>query len=246
MPVSEFAVIPLTQPITQDYPALPKTLIQNLKYAKEVLESASGYGFRYFQQIEDPSLIYILGLWDSVAAHDGFVASPENQRLLELFKNDISMTGDRKMTLWHLEGDIFALNPSSALKSVFTVPAISINRHSVPAEKKEGFVNKFQEVRDILEDYAKPFKVVGGWRIEKEEVNGKEREEWALFSGFNSVDHHMAFANTDPFQKYREIVGFVEGFDVKHLKTIEELSSQNEEVGSKCGGSAGQLSAQYM
>jgi quinol monooxygenase YgiN len=223
MVFTEFAVLPLAQPITKDSPALPKDLIENLKQTKAILESVSGYRFRYFQQIEDPSIIYITGLWGSVAAHDKFLASPENQKLLELFKDDLSWTGDRMITLWHLEGDIFALDPSSGLKSVFTAPTISCNRHFVPAEKKEGFVSKFEEVKGILEDYTKPFNVIGGWRIEKEKIDGKEREEWTLFSAFDSVDHHMAFATTEPFRKYREIVDFVEGFEVKHLKAIEVL-----------------------
>jgi heme-degrading monooxygenase HmoA len=223
MVVTEFAVFPLARSVTRGNPVLPDVLIENLKQAKAALESVSGYGFRYFQQIEDPSTIYITGLWDSVAAHDTFLASPKNKELLELFKDDLSWVGDRMLTLWHLEGDVFNLDPSNGLKSVFTAPIISCNRHFVPREKKEGFVSKFEEVRGILEDYTKPFKVIGGWRIEKEEVDGREREEWALFSGFDSVDHHMAFAKTEVFQRYREIVAFVEGFEVKHFKAIESL-----------------------
>lgn len=224
MPVTEFAVLSLSKPVTSDNSTLPKAIIQNLKQAKAVLEYASGYGFHYFQQIEDPSRVYTLGLWDSVAAHTAFIASPENQRLLELFKDDLCWTGERKISLWHLEGDIFTLDPSSGLKSVFTAPVVSCNRHFVSVDKKDGFVTKFQEVRDILEDYTKPLNIVGGWRIEKEEFEGQEREEWSLFSGFSSVNHHMAFAETELFTKYKEIVAFVQGFDVKHLKAIEELS----------------------
>lgn len=224
MPVTEFAVLSLIKPVPRDHPTLPGAFIQKLKKAKAVLESASGYKFRYFQQIEDPSRVYTLGLWDSVAAHDTFRASPENQELLELVKDDIFLTGEKKITLWHLEGDMFAVDPSSGFKSVFTAPVISYNRHFVATDKKEEFVAKFQEVRGILEAYTEPLGVVGGWRIEKEEVDGKERDEWTLFSGFDSVDDHMAFAQTEPFMKYREIVAFVQSFEVKHLKAIEELS----------------------
>lgn len=224
MPVSEIAVLPLSQPITKDNPTLPESIIQKLRQAKEVLQTASSYPFRIFQQIEDPSTVYILGLWDSVAAHTTFLASPENQGLLDLFKDDISFVGDRPLTMWHLEGDFFALDPLSELKLVFTAPAVSYTRHFVPVEKKEEFDSKFQEVRGILEAYTKPFKAVGGWRIEKEEVDGKDREEWALFSGYCSPDHHASFAKTEPFEKYKEIVSFIEGFDVKHLKVIEGLS----------------------
>lgn len=59
-----------------------------------------------------------------------------------------------------------------------------------------------------------------GWRIEKE---SDEKEEWALFSGFENVAHHMAYAETNDFGKYKEIAGFVEGFEVRHLQCIEGL-----------------------
>lgn len=224
MTVTEVAIIPLTHPITKDNPTLPESLIRKFKTAKAILESASGHKFYHFQQIEDPSITYVIGQWDSVATHYEFISSEENQKLLELFKTDITSSEDRNMALWHLDANISAINPSSQEESVFSAPAISCNRHFVPVEKKESFASKFQEVRGLLEDYTKPFKVVGGWRIEKELDEGKEREEWVLFSGFENMDHHMGFAKTEDFAKYREIARFVDGFELKHLTSIEGLS----------------------
>jgi hypothetical protein len=59
-----------------------------------------------------------------------------------------------------------------------------------------------------------------GWRIEKE---SDEKEEWALLSGFENVDHHMAFAKTAEFEKYRALVECVDGFELKHMRSIEGL-----------------------
>lgn len=97
---------------------------------------------------------------------------------------------------------------------------ISLNRHFVPSSKKSAFAQKFSEVKGLLEKYTTPYEVVGGWRIEKE---GEGKEEWVLFSGFEDVEHHMAFAKTEEFERYREIAGSVEGFEVKHLRSIEGL-----------------------
>jgi hypothetical protein len=94
MTVTELAILPLTHPLTKESHFLPSSLIQKLLTAKSVLETASGHSFYYFQQIEDPSIIYILGAWDSVTAHHTFLPSSENQKLLELFKDDIVMSGD--------------------------------------------------------------------------------------------------------------------------------------------------------
>jgi quinol monooxygenase YgiN len=219
MPVTEFAILPLKHPLTENS-TIPPALLQKLQIAREVLEEASKYKFYYFQQIEDPSTMYIIGKWDSPEAHYTFLASPENQKLLELFKEDIYIeeTNGKIMQMWHLDDDVFAV-PSGA-EWVFTAPVISCNRHFVPKKNKPSFIEKFNEIRGLLEKYTKPYGVVGGWRIEKED---EEKEEWVLFSGFESVDHHMEFAKTDGFAKYREIVGFVSAFELKHLRAVVGL-----------------------
>lgn len=136
-----------------------------------------------------------------------------------MFQEDVHIEGkdEEKMQMWHLDHDVFAAAPSGA-EWVFAAPVVSCNRHFVPKEKKTSFIEKLNEVRGLLEDFTKPYGVVGGWRIEKE---AEEKEEWVLFSGFDSVENHMEFAKTEGFAKYREIVGFVSGFEVKHLKAVE-------------------------
>jgi hypothetical protein len=69
----------------------------------------------------------------------------------------------------------------SVAEWVSTAPAISYIRHLVTREKKAGFIEEFNEVRGLLEDFTKPYGVVGGWRIEKED---EKREEWVLFFRF--------------------------------------------------------------
>lgn len=215
MPVTELAILPLTHALTKENLSLPSAVIQKLKIAKSVLEEASNYEFRFFQQIEDPSVIYIIGKWDSPEAHYAFLPSAKNQELLQLFKEDVHIeeVDGKKMQMWHLDHDVFNV-PANA-KWVFKAPISSCNRHFVPKEKKSGFIEKFNEVRGLLEDFTTPYGVVGGWRIEK--------EEWVLFSGFESVENHMEFAKTEGFGKYREIVGFVRGSEVKHLRGVEGL-----------------------
>ncbi|CZR57917.1 uncharacterized protein PAC_07807 [Phialocephala subalpina] len=217
MPVTEFAILPLTHSLTKESPTLPSGLIEKLKKAKTVLETASKFPFRFSQQVEDPSIIYIIGRWDSPEAHGKFLPSKENQELLEMFKDDILTEHEdpgKKMQMYHLDVDVFEKGEE---RSVFTAPTISCNRHFVPKDKREGFERKFGEVKGLLEKFTKPFQVVGGWRIEESE----DKEEWVLFSGFESVGHHMEFAKTEGFTKYREIVGFVEGFEVRHLRILE-------------------------
>jgi heme-degrading monooxygenase HmoA len=220
MAITELAIIPLTHPLTKDNSTLPTTLISKLQRVKQVLTAAAGYPFHFFQQVEDPSVIYIIGAWDTADTHSTFLPSPENKNLLQLLDTDI-VTNDpdpsKNMQMFHLSTDILGPHAKDTT-AVLAAPVISCNRHFVPLSKKDDFTSKFKEVKGLLEDYTKPYQVVGGWRMEKEK---EEKEEWVLFSGFESVDHHMEFAKTEEFAKYREIVGCVEGFEVRHLKKIE-------------------------
>jgi len=56
MPVTEFANLPLTHALIKENLPLPSAVFQKLKIAKSALEEASIYEFRFFQQIEDPSV----------------------------------------------------------------------------------------------------------------------------------------------------------------------------------------------
>lgn len=217
MTVTEFAILPLVHSLTKENSALPCSVLQKLQIAKTVLEQASKRKFYYFQQIEDPSIIYIIGRWDSPEAHYAFLPSLENQKLLELFKDEVYIEEreGKKMQMWHLDNDVFDVPPSADW--VFRAPIISCNRHFVPKEQKAGFFEKLAEIAGLLEEFTKPYAPVGGWRIEKED----EEEEWVLFSGFENMENHMDFAKTEGFAKYREIVGFVRGFDLKHLRLVE-------------------------
>jgi len=147
-------------------------------------------------------LIYILGTWHSVAAHHDFIAREKNKMSLELLKDQIIMEGEKKIMLFHLEGQLLAKG-NGGEKLCFDAPVLSCNRHFVPKAKKEGFASKFGEVKGLLEEYTKPYAVKGGWRIEEE--SGK-KEEWILFSGSESVEARS-------FGKYWQIVEFVETFE---------------------------------
>lgn len=218
MPVTELAILPLTHALTkEDTSSLPNSLIPKLRTAKSVLETASGHPFHYFQQVEDPSILYLVGKWESVAAHAAFLPSADNRRLLALLKDDIVMESDdaeKKMAMWHLDTDVFCFDGSESVKSVFTAKTIRLDQYFVPKEKNAVFAERLGEVRGLLESFTKPYQVVGGWRIEKEE---EAKEEWELFLILENVEHPFEFP------EFKEILACVERLDVRHLRAIEGL-----------------------
>jgi len=73
------------------------------------------------------------------------------------------------MVIWHLDSNLFHLGEDET--NILNVPVISLSC------QKAGFESKLGEVRGLLEEYTKPYKVAGGWRIEKEIVQGEENEK---------------------------------------------------------------------
>ncbi|RDL41189.1 uncharacterized protein BP5553_01168 [Venustampulla echinocandica] len=228
MTVTELAILPLAL-IQTTSPTLAPALINKLLQTRQALISASGYHFTYYYQVEDPSIICLIGAWDSVSAHHAFIASPDNKELLALLKDDMLLSDTQEragMRMWHLEGDIFNLKPSGGeanagnKKDVLDAPIISLKRHSILPSKKVAFLAAFSGIKHLLES-ASPYQVVGGWRIDKEEIEGTEREEFCLFSGFEGVERHHELPKTTEFEEYKTIVGEVESFEFRHLNVLE-------------------------
>lgn len=209
MTVTELAILHVL-PIGDTKGPSPE-LLARLKRARQVLETSSGYSFSFLQQIEDPNVLYIIGAWSTPAAHEAFLPSPQNQALLDSIKGHIDT---EEMLMYHLDLD------ATVTPLPLDAPAISINRHFIKNGQRMAFQKQFDEVKPLLQDYIRPRPVAGGWRIEKET---EDKEEWVLFSGFDSVEHHSGFARTDEFQRYRSIVEYVDSFEVKHMRRLEEV-----------------------
>ncbi|KAG4034846.1 hypothetical protein MFRU_002g01960 [Monilinia fructicola] len=230
MPCTELALLPLTSP-------LAPALISKFQRAKHVLEAAAGYPCLFYVQVENPSLLYIVGTWESPEHHERFLPSVENLGLFDLLGEDVLVGAGlgetvegKGIRMWHLECD--ALSPlrtevdegigeeDAKKKSPFSAPIISCNRHFVTSYNKGGFSKKLEEVRYALDAETKEYEIEGGWRIEKE---AEDKEEWVMFSGWESVESHMASRGKDGFRGWKDIADWAEGFEIRHLRRIEGL-----------------------
>lgn len=201
MAVLELAVFSIKSPYSVDTPEL-KSSLQNVL---QVLNKASGFTFDLHQQLEDPSILYLLGSWTSVETHNEFIASSENKSLLEDLKDRIKVD-----LFFHAEIDKSVL-PLNA-------PCVAVGRHFIKADKKEEFSTVWNANSHHLAEFTKPYPLVGGWRIDgiEDGLSG----EWVQFTGFQSVENHHEFAKTEAFQEYGKIREFLAGFEVKHARAL--------------------------
>ncbi|KAF2140304.1 uncharacterized protein K452DRAFT_289057 [Aplosporella prunicola CBS 121167] len=197
MPVTELALLRLQAGTTR----ADAGLTGNLRKAKQTMEAFTGHAFHFYTQLEDPALVYIIGAWDSPEQHlHHFIPTPANQHLLTLLRDQLTVD-----CMFHV-----ALEPCDI---PLDAPVLAIARHFVARDMRPHFADTFAQAKRPLVDFTRPKNVVGGWRVEKE---ADSKEEWVLFTGWDDVDQHSKFAESDGFKEYSKIRGFITGAEIKH------------------------------
>jgi heme-degrading monooxygenase HmoA len=167
MPVLEVTQLRLKE-LAADDPAL----LESLSAVRAKLHTGS----RFYNCIEDPSLIYILGIWPSLDAHVEFLASPSRDEVL-------GPQEDMLQFCWtvHVEMGGMDLLPLDA-------PILAIERIRVSEECTQTF-NEVMErhVQKLQSSY--PFKVAHGWRCDA----APNTHESLVFSGWPDAQAHIAF-----------------------------------------------------
>ncbi|KAF2803564.1 uncharacterized protein BDZ99DRAFT_468104 [Mytilinidion resinicola] len=213
MTLTELALLRLLPPTTSTTPSL----LSALSHAKTVMESYTHHHFHMLQQVEDPALIYILGEWDSLAQHmDGFIPSAENQELLKSLDGMVEV-----VSLVHYDVPLTQLPIPGAGKGGKGL--VSIARHFIKPGQKETFEETFEANKGLLQEYVAPEVCGWGWRVDREkEADGQgEKEEFVLFSPWESVDAHLRFGKTEAFKRYAGIREWIDGADIKHARVLE-------------------------
>ncbi|KAI0707717.1 hypothetical protein C8Q76DRAFT_572215, partial [Earliella scabrosa] len=89
MAITEIATLKLVPSYTWDSPA-----IQSFFATLSVQQAAwSGYPLRFFEDTSNARVIYLITGWKSIPAHYEWIASDQNQKLLERAKGLIEVAG---------------------------------------------------------------------------------------------------------------------------------------------------------
>ncbi|KAB8226323.1 hypothetical protein BDV33DRAFT_197320 [Aspergillus novoparasiticus] len=199
------------------------TILRELSLAAKVQASHSKYPTYLFTQIEDLSYIYLLGGWNSVSAHmDDWIPSSTNQSLLASLKEKLDLVHLIHIELDPAELGVFG-SPAGEVPIV-DAPVIAIGRYFLKTGQEEEFLNRFGETKKHLEAYIAPSALKGGIRVEpKDKTDGSvEKEEFVLFSGWEKVQDHLRFAESDVFKEFSQIEDFLEGAEIKHVSIRED------------------------
>lgn len=189
MPVLELTQLRL-KGLAVDDPAL----LQSLSAVRTKLQTSS----RFYNCIDDPTLIYILGIWPSLDAHEEFLASPSRDEIL----------GPQEELLqfcWTVHVEMGGMNflPLDA-------PILAIERIRVSDECIGAFDQAVE--RHTLElQGSNLFKIAHGWRCD---ALPNTREVF-MFSGWQTAQAHIVFTLKGNHS------GQYETLDVMHCKDLE-------------------------
>jgi hypothetical protein len=167
MPVLEVTQLRLKSLIADD-PAL----LQSLSTVRDKLHTSS----QFYNCIEDPTLIYILGIWPSLDAHLEFLASPARDEVLGPQEDILAFC-------WtiHVELGGMGLLPLDA-------PVLAIERMCVRGDCVEAIDQAV--TRHTQELRGSHPKTTHGWRCDA----APTIHEAVLFTGWEAAQAHIPFA----------------------------------------------------
>lgn len=142
-----------------------------------------------------------------------WIPSQTNQRMLSRIQGDVEV-----VWLLHVDLDQQQQSLSSQqwedIPPWLTAPVIAIGRYFVQGSQKGAFQDRFCAHKHHLEAFVAPKRIDGGWRLDSE--RSEEEEEFVLFSGWDAVEDHLSFAETDGFKDFAKFKEFFAGTEIKH------------------------------
>ncbi|KAJ4292353.1 hypothetical protein N0V90_009014 [Kalmusia sp. IMI 367209] len=170
--MSDLAVLEVTQlrlkGVAPDDPSLHK----NLSLVRGILRTQSVF----YSCIQDPTLLFILGIWPSLEAHREFLAS---SRAAEVLGPQEAMLD----FVWsaHMELDAMAALPLDA-------PVLSLTRRTVKGHDVDAYDKTWAKERRAMLEGSK-HRVASGWRLDA----APGTHEFIIFAGWESAEAHAAF-----------------------------------------------------
>ncbi|OCK85357.1 hypothetical protein K432DRAFT_377711 [Lepidopterella palustris CBS 459.81] len=200
MPVLEVCQLRLKDNIS----ATDEVLLKNLSAVRSIIKTNS----QFYHCLEDPTRIYILGIWPTLEAHQAFLASAEKEDILGIQDDQLEF-----QWMIHMGLDSMASLPLDA-------PVMAIARLFI---KDGGHADAYARLvanhRSLIVDATKPYKVVDGWRCDLE----PGKHEALMFTGWESVEAHKAFTAKarEENEEYATVRDHYEGMEVRHARNME-------------------------
>ncbi len=207
MTIVELACLKLKPGLTSDDTVLLKCLVKT----KQILEDYSHLPTLFYSQVEDPTIMYVIGSWETPDQHSkGFSGSEGQMEILNLGKD--LLAGIPWMYYLDVE------HPKLPLDA----PMLAIRRYFLKTGvEKQSFIEACKLGRRKLKELAQGS--VGAWNLPKDE---QEKNLWVQFAGWNSLEdeREAEFANSqeavESTKALQDMIEMEES-DIKHATKVQ-------------------------
>ncbi|RAH75584.1 uncharacterized protein BO66DRAFT_425034 [Aspergillus aculeatinus CBS 121060] len=192
MPTINLTQLHLSTPLPPTSTSTPTTLLKS----HPLHAHPQSININIYIQLEDPSTIYLL--------HED--PTTTTQATIEITRRSTH----------RIDLDL----PAQTLP--LTAPVLAIGRYFIRRGQRAEFQRTFEASKAHLEAFTAPYSLVGGWVAGGEGKNGGDADtdegtaEFVLFSGWEAIERHFAFAETEGFKEFARIKEFMEGAEIKH------------------------------
>jgi heme-degrading monooxygenase HmoA len=152
----------------------PSLLAALQKARSELRDRVVDTQSRFYQCMEDPSSIYLFGIWPSTQRHDEFLSSAEKSAIL-----------DGQEAFFDF-GWILHVAIASLADLPLAAPVLSLGYFKVRDGEEGAFQRIWDKYGGVLATATAPYPSLGAWRIDAEE--GKR--EYVVVTGWEDKAKH--------------------------------------------------------
>lgn len=213
-PATELATIPLASGAAIEDPNSPAGKVW--QSTLDTVSQQDGYQRIYYgREVENPSVLQLFIDWDSFEHHKKFIASP----IYGPFAKHLMTIVDGPLSMCHAN-----LTPHPPTVAIGTASPITEVLTCYFEKEDDGFQSKVDQLIKAISENAEGFKAAsGGWVIEDVEYEGKKGKAYFMVLGWESVEAHMNFRETQAFKDNIHLLkeGPL-GMEVHHTEFMEK------------------------
>jgi hypothetical protein len=208
MSVLEILQLRIKSTLSPTDPSILTSLIQVRTSLREKVHNTNS---KFYQCIEDSSLIYVFGLWPSLQTHHSFLSSHERPSVLAPQEDTLEFN-------W-----VIHIPLSSMDELPLDAPVLCIARLFLKPD--EGHVTRYERTvekyREKVKQMTAPYRVVHVWRVDPEEGE----KEGVMITGWRDVEAHpeamKRLAGEGGNEDYATVGECYNGVDVKYARNLE-------------------------
>lgn len=204
MPALEILQLQLAPGFPPDHPSILESFVKVRSALREKVHNTRS---RCYQCIEDPTFIFIFGMWPDIATHTDFTNSPLRPEILALQGNFLEFR-------WMIHIEVEHIN-----ELPFNAPVLSVSRLQLSGWHVMEYKQVEVGVKALISEGTKPYNVIHSWRIDPEPGT----QEMVTITGWESAGAEIAFhKNTAQANKdFANMWGYGGDNVTMHFKNME-------------------------